>query len=1141
MVQLSKAYLRYEAGAQFGVIQSTNCNLLLSGCGKYLFTCCNERIVCWSLKKSEAVFSFDVNTNVPVNHDSATLLVSVTRLGWLRDGHLLVAGYADGTVRVWELSLNTASAVDRGYDTFDLKPPKLKVTFHGHKNQVSCLGFNIQHDAATRAKNSGSGAALARQQEQHQSGAASSSAVATSSAAAGAAASQQLLASGGFDTDIVVWDALAEAGVCRLRGHRDRVTGLSFLSADRVVSCAKDRCVKLWDVATQVCLQTIAERAELWSLCAIQADEVCPGKQLVAVGGGDHLLRLYQLGETPSSKTNAASSSKGEIISATSSKNENNYSDYRLAEWGQLQREITNAACSSLQLVKLANEGGRLLVCQSNGKTLEAFRLHDEKEIDKRRKRRRKRAQEKQKKKANASNTNVLAVDEDALLAAGAAAEEHLDKTQAAMQPTDAFTRLPVYRVPAKLHGMAWAQGRCALGLASNSVQVLDNVQLPELSATEDLNRLTPLVVEKAFALERPGHRNCIRAVAVSPDDMLILSLAAESIKIWSTQTHQCLQTLPSGYGLCGFFLPGNTHVLIATKTGDLELYDLGAGVLTQKHSLSAEGRALYALAPTPGETGFCVGGADRQVTFFEWVYYTQSDLGTSSSSDNISAKKKQKKQSKQPDANAERKILQFRKVAAQLQNLDPTEEEVDDPENKEGRAGKNSGVEAGTTSSKQSSLDMPDDVMALAYGKDWLAVGMLDNNVSIYYGDSRKHNLSLYGHQLPVLCVDLTSDQQMVASGSADKTIKLWSTRFGNCHKSLRAHEDSVMCVRFVRETHYLVSCGKDKAVKTWDCDTYELIANLGYHTGEVWGMGLSYDGAFLVTGGEDRALRFWRRTEQQFFAHEEREKELEQQMEQEAVRDDFGAGTVENLRPTRKNLEVIKTTDKLMEILDRADENVKMGLDKTRQTAIVKSVNTLLPANIYEVLLALPFSHSLDILETVARLLGSLLEEQGTTSRTSDGVEESYKADSGRRAQEEGKNPKQLVAENIKGKNYSKGDTTSCCTKQHQLSLLTETTIRATLILIHVHSKQLGQNAEYVELLIKLRDGIRSFVQRHMENVGVNAAAMEFFLEEMKFSQGTGNFFGARGPTSTGTNKRTGGKEAYARGNSTKKMKAK
>ena len=44
-----------------------------------------------------------------------------------------------------------------------------------------------------------------------------------------------LLASGGQDTDIVVWDPAEEAGLYRLRGHMDEVTALVSATSKCVV------------------------------------------------------------------------------------------------------------------------------------------------------------------------------------------------------------------------------------------------------------------------------------------------------------------------------------------------------------------------------------------------------------------------------------------------------------------------------------------------------------------------------------------------------------------------------------------------------------------------------------------------------------------------------------------------------------------------------------------------------------------------------------------------------------------------------------------------------------------------------------------------------------------------------------------
>lgn len=87
---------------------------------------------------------------------------------------------------------------------------------------------------------------------------------------------------------------------------------------------------------------------------------------------------------------------------------------------------------------------------------------------------------------------------------------------------------------------------------------------------------------------------------------------------------------------------------------------------------------------------------------------------------------------------------------------------------------------------------------------------------------------MSLYGHNLPVLTMDISSDSTLLATGSADRNIKIWGLDFGDCHKSIFAHDDSVMGLCFVPKTHYLFTCGKDGKVKQWDADIFQKIVTL-------------------------------------------------------------------------------------------------------------------------------------------------------------------------------------------------------------------------------------------------------------------------------------------------------------------------
>jgi len=134
--------------------------------------------------------------------------------------------------------------------------------------------------------------------------------------------------------------------------------------------------------------------------------------------------------------------------------------------------------------------------------------------------------------------------------------------------------------------------------------------------------------------------------------------------------------------------------------------------------------------------------------------------------------------------------------------------------------------------------IETTDEVMGVKMTPDGtkFLFSLLDQTIKVCYLDTMKLSLNLYGHKLPVLSFDISSDNTLLVSASADKNIKLWGMDFGDIHKSIFAHQDSVTCVRFVKNTHYFFSCGKDGEVKYFDGDTYEEVFVFDQSFGEVW-----------------------------------------------------------------------------------------------------------------------------------------------------------------------------------------------------------------------------------------------------------------------------------------------------------------
>jgi U3 small nucleolar RNA-associated protein 12 len=193
--------------------------------------------------------------------------------------------------------------------------------------------------------------------------------------------------------------------------------------------------------------------------------------------------------------------------------------------------------------------------------------------------------------------------------------------------------------------------------------------------------------------------------------------------------------------------------------------------------------------------------------------------------------------------------------------------------------------------------IETTDEVMGVKFTPDgkYFIFSLLDQSIKVCYLDSMKLSLNLFGHALPVLSFDVSSDNNLLVSCSADKNIKIWGLDFGDIHKSIFAHQDSITCVKFIQDTHYILSCSKDRTVKFFDGDTFDEIFVFDNFFGEVWQLAVSSIGDFFVAVSADRNIRVWRQTAEQTFLIEQKEDREDKEMVKEIQNDyalvDLGA----------------------------------------------------------------------------------------------------------------------------------------------------------------------------------------------------------------------------------------------------------
>lgn len=90
-------------------------------------------------------------------------------------------------------------------------------------------------------------------------------------------------------------------------------------------------------------------------------------------------------------------------------------------------------------------------------------------------------------------------------------------------------------------------------------------------------------------------------------------------------------------------------------------------------------------------------------------------------------------------------------------------------------------------------------------------------------------------GHKRGVWNVRFGKAERVLATGSGDKTVKLWSLEDFSCVKTFEGHTNSVLRVDFINAGMQLVSAASDGLVKLWNVRDEECVATMDNHEDKV------------------------------------------------------------------------------------------------------------------------------------------------------------------------------------------------------------------------------------------------------------------------------------------------------------------
>jgi WD40 repeat protein len=91
-------------------------------------------------------------------------------------------------------------------------------------------------------------------------------------------------------------------------------------------------------------------------------------------------------------------------------------------------------------------------------------------------------------------------------------------------------------------------------------------------------------------------------------------------------------------------------------------------------------------------------------------------------------------------------------------------------------------------------------------------------------------------------------------------KDLLVCDSRTGELVRKLSGHQSTIWTVAVSPEGRYLASGSKDRSVRVWDMETGEELWSETAHAVETEAIAFSPDGETLATTGGDGILRLWR-----------------------------------------------------------------------------------------------------------------------------------------------------------------------------------------------------------------------------------------------------------------------------------------
>ncbi|XP_075573635.1 transcription initiation factor TFIID subunit 5 isoform X2 [Pelecanus crispus] len=148
---------------------------------------------------------------------------------------------------------------------------------------------------------------------------------------------------------------------------------------------------------------------------------------------------------------------------------------------------------------------------------------------------------------------------------------------------------------------------------------------------------------------------------------------------------------------------------------------------------------------------------------------------------------------------------------------------------------------------------------LKILYGHSGPVYGTSFSPDSLWATDHYQPLRIFAGHLADVTCTRFHPNSNYIATGSADRTIRLWDVLNGNCVRIFTGHKGPIHSLAFSPNGRFLATGATDGRVLLWDIGHGLMVGELKGHTDTIYALRFSRDGEILASGSMDNTVRLW------------------------------------------------------------------------------------------------------------------------------------------------------------------------------------------------------------------------------------------------------------------------------------------